>query len=188
MKKALLIIILIIPIFSLVVSCQQNNTPTKKEDLIANEDMKDFIEPEPSNWVKFSNIAREYMYYRTQAVVNNDMQMLWNQYPSLKADVDIKKGINVEEDEMESLNNHFDIIDANFNIESYERMKVKTIDERNAIVLVHGSIVYLRNDFDESGGEYVMKIFLEKTNDQWTVVKTDEYTQSEYKEWFKSRQ
>jgi hypothetical protein len=79
------------------------------------------------------------------------MQMVWNQYPSLKADVDIKKGINVEEDEMESLNYHFDIIDANFNIESYERMKVKTIDDRNAIVLVHGSIVYLRKDFDESG-------------------------------------
>ncbi|MDX1771237.1 MAG: hypothetical protein R3328_06895, partial [Planococcaceae bacterium] len=98
------------------------------------------------------------------------------------------EGVNVEKEEMESLNKHFDLIDANYNIESYGRMKVNMIDDQNAIVLVHGSTVYLRKDFDESGGEYVMKIFLEKTNSQWTVVKTDEYTQEEYKEWFNSQQ
>lgn len=184
MKRFFLVIGFIIPL-SLLAGCQQ---PTQTENLNAEEDMKDFIEPEPSEWVKYSKIVREYMYYRTQAVVNNDMQILWNQYPSLKADVDMKEGINVEKEEMESLNKHFNLIDANYNIESYDRMKVKTIDEQNAIVLVHGSIVYLRKDFDESGGEYVMKIFLEKTNSQWTVVKTDEYTQAEYKEWFNSQQ
>ena len=75
------------------------------------------------------------------------------------------------------------MLDANYDIESYERIKVKTINENEAIVLVHGSIVYLRNDFDESGGEYLIKVFLEQKDKHWTVVKTDRYTQSEYKEW-----
>ena len=183
MKRFLLVILFIMPL-SLLVSCQQ---PTQTENLNAEEDMKDFIEPEPSEWVKYSKIVREYLYYRTQAVVNNDIQILWNQYPSLKADVDINKGINGEKEEMESLNKHFDLIDANYDIESYDRMKVNSIDDQNVVVLVHGSIVYLRKDFDESGGEYVLKIFLEKTNSHWTVVKTDEYTQGEYKEWFNSQ-
>ena len=183
MKRFFLVIVLIIPL-SLLVSCQQ---PTQTENLNAEGNLKDFIEPEPSDWVKYSKIVREYMYYRTQAVVKNDIQILWNQYPRLKNDIDFNEGVNVEKEEMESLNKHFDLIDANYNIESYDRMKIKTIDDENAIVLVHGSIVYLRKDFDESGGEYVMKIFLEKTNSQWTVVKTDEYTQEEYKEWFNSQ-
>lgn len=183
MKRFFLVIIFILPL-SLLVSCQQ---PTQTENLNAEEDLKDFIEPEPSDWVKYSKIVREYMYYRTQAVVKNDIQILWNQYPRLKNDIDFNEGVNVEKEEMESLNKHFDLIDANYNIESYGRMKVNMIDDQNAIVLVHGSTVYLRKDFDESGGEYVMKIFLGKTNSQWTVVKTDEYTQEEYKEWFNSQ-
>lgn len=175
---------IIITILSLVVGCQQDSTTVETENPNATEDMKDFIEPEPSDSLKYTKTVTEYLYYRTQAVVNNDMDILWNQYPGLKDSINFKKGINVEKYVMESLNEHFDLIDANYNIESYERIKVKTIDDHNVIVLVHGSISYLRQDFQESGGEHVIKVFLEKTNNQWTVVKTDEYTQSEYKEWF----
>jgi hypothetical protein len=64
---------------------------------------------------------------------------------------------------------------------------VKTINENEVIVLVHGSIVYLRNDFDESGGEYLIKVFLKQEDKHWTVVKTDEYTLPEYKEWLNKK-
>jgi hypothetical protein len=187
MKKIFSVSTLIIIIFSLLIGCQQNTISTKTDHLSTNEDMKDFIEPEPSDWVKYSNIIRKYLYYRTQAVVNKDIKILWSQYPDLKDDVDTKKGINMEKYEMESLNGNFELLDANYDIESYERIKVKTIDDHNVVVLVHGSISYLRNDFDESGGEYLIKVFLGKTNNHWSVVKTDEYVLDEYKEWFENQ-
>lgn len=65
MKRFFLVIGFIIPL-SLLAGCQQT---TQTENLNAEEDMKDFIEPDSSEWVKYSKIVREYMYYRTQAVV-----------------------------------------------------------------------------------------------------------------------
>ncbi len=55
------------------------------------------------------------------------------------------------------------------------------------IVLVHGSLLYLLDDFEETGGEYLMKVFLKRNGEQWDVVKTDEYTLLEYKEWIKQK-
>lgn len=77
------------------------------------------------------------------------------------------------------------MLDANYNIESNDRIKVKKINDNEVVVLIHGSIIYLRNDFDISGGEYLIKIFLEHKDNHWTVIKTDEYTLPEYKEWMK---
>ena len=131
--------------------------------------------------------VREYMYYRTQAVLNNDIGILWGKYPDLKNNINREQGINVEKYDVESLNRDFDLIDANYNIESYERIKVKTINENEAIVLVHGSIVFLRNDFEESGGEYLIKVFIKQDGKHWTVVKTDEFTLPEYKEWLNEK-
>lgn len=127
------------------------------------------------------------MYHRTQAVINDDINILFEKYPNLKENIDPEKGINVEKNEVESLNQGFDFVDANYNIESYERIKVKEINDNEVIVLVHGSIVYLRDDFDESGGEYLIKVFLKQNDHQWTVVKTDEYTIPEYKEWLQEK-
>ncbi|MED4532441.1 hypothetical protein ABET51_08550 [Metabacillus fastidiosus] len=56
------------------------------------------------------------------------------------------------------------------------------ISEKETIVLVHGGIGYVRNDFTESGGEISIKLFLEREEDRWNIVKTDEYTLAEYKE------
>lgn len=36
-------------------------------------------------------------------------------------------------------------------------------------------------------GGILIKIFLEQKDNQWTVVKTDEYTLPEYKEWVKEK-
>ena len=143
----------------------------------------DFIEPEPSDWAVYMKPIREYMYYRTQAVLNDDIHTLWNRYPELQQNMDPKHGINVELNDVDTLNGGFDLLDANYAIEGYERIKVKMSTDNEATVLVHGSIIYLRDDFEESGGEYLLEVFLKKKESGWTVVKTDEYTQSEYKEW-----
>lgn len=185
MKKFLFISLIILFVFSLL-GCQQNTT--KRVEQNTEMDIKDFVEPEPSDWVTYSTIVNKYMYYRTQAVVNNDIHLLWNQYPDLKNSIDDKKGINVEVNEVEFLNKNFKLIDANYSIESNERIKVKTLNKEEVIVRVHGGISYLRNDFGESGGEHLLEITLKLINNQWTVVKTDEYTQSEYKEWIKKNQ
>ncbi|MFX3673940.1 MAG: hypothetical protein ACE3JQ_05800 [Paenisporosarcina sp.] len=186
MKNILLGSLMVFILLSLL-GCQQNTTSTRTENLNANEDMEDFVEPEPSDWVKYTNPVREYMYYRTQAVVNEDINILWNKYPDLKDHIDQKHGINVEKYQVDSLNEHFELLDANYNIERYENIKVKTINDHKVIVLVHGSMVYLRNDFDESGREFLIKVFLEQKDSHWTVVKTDEYTLPEYKEWVEKK-
>lgn len=169
-----------------LLGCQQNTILS--DDLNSNKDIEGFAEPEPSDWVKYTKPVREYMYRRTQSVINNDINILWEKYPDLKDNIDREQGVNVEKYEIESLNKGFDLLDANYNIESYERIKVKTVNNNEVIVLVHGSIVYLRNDFDASGGEYLIKVFLKQKENQWTVVKTDEYTIPEYKEWVKEKE
>ena len=181
MKKLILGFIMIV-ILSTLLGCEKNTNQTDNSNEVI-----DFIEPDSSDWVNFMKPVREYMYYRTQAVLNNDIETLWKKYPDLKNNIDRKQGVNAEKYEVESLNREFYFLGANYNIESYERIKVKTINENEAIVLVHGSIVYLRNDFDESGGEYLIKVFLEQKDKHWTVVKTDEYTQPEFKEWLNEK-
>ncbi|WP_281884253.1 hypothetical protein [Paenibacillus sp. YYML68] len=142
---------------------------------------------EPSDWVKYMKPIREYMYYRTQAVLHQDMNRLWEQYPMLQTNIDRNKGINVEQFELESLTGT-EYIDANFDVESYDRIKVQIISEQEAIVLVHGKMTYITADFEEAGWECLMKVYLTYQGTQWTVVKTDEYTIPEYKEWVKDRQ
>lgn len=165
-------------VLTLLLGCQNNTNTIVQEG---------FVEPDPTQWVEYSKPVREYMYYRTQAVVDNDINVLWNRYPALKEQVDNQKGINVEKFEVGSINEGFKLIDANFDMESYEPIKVDVKSEDEVVVLVHGSIVYVRDDFEESGGEYLIELNLQRTDSQWTVVKTDEYTLSEYKEWMKEK-
>lgn len=184
MRNFILGSLLVVILLSLL-GCQQTTIETEN---LNTTDIEGFIEPEQSDWVKYINPVRKYMYYRTQAVINNDINILWDKYPNLKDDIDREQGVNVEKDELKTLNESFELIDANFNIESYERIKVKTINENEVIVLLHGSILYLRSDFDVSGGELLIKVFLENKDDDWKVVKTDEYTLPEYKKWLKEKE
>ena len=179
MKNVLLGSIAAIISLSLV-GCQQIAHPAGS--LTGEETATTFIEPEPSDWVEYMKPIREYMYYRTQAVVSNNIDLLWNKYPELKENIDRGQGINVEKFEVEALNGGFGLLDANYSVESHNKIKVRGLNEHEAVVLVHGSIIYLRDDFDESGAEYLMEVFLENKNNSWTVVKTDEYTLSEYKD------
>ncbi|MGF7047462.1 putative lipoprotein NlpE involved in copper resistance [Paenibacillus sp. DS2015] len=188
MKKSFLIIILILVVTMALLGCntQQHNQLNEKQVQQKSEtDTEGFIEPEPSEWVKYIKPVREYLHYRTQSVVNGDITMLWKRYPQLEGNVDRNKGINSEQyEDGNILSGSF--IDANFSEESHGRIKVKTMNEHEVIILVHGGIVYLKDDFDESGGEFLIKLFLEKKDNQWNVVKTDEYTLPEYKEWIKN--
>ncbi|WP_339265288.1 hypothetical protein NYE54_18775 [Paenibacillus sp. FSL K6-1330] len=177
---------ILIVLFVSLIGCQQNTTST--ENLTNELEIEGFVEPEPSDWVKYITPVREYMYYRTQAVVNKDIHILWDHYPDLKENIDHKQGVNIEKYEVESLNQNVNLLDANYNIEDDERIKVKSINDNNVEVLIHASMICLRDDFDESGGEYLIKLFLEHKNNHWTVVKTDEYTLPEYKEWMKEKE
>lgn len=150
-------------------------------------DQEDFTELKPADWVKYSALIREYMYSRTQAVLNSDVQLLWDKYPDLSKNIDRGQGINAEKFEVETYNKNFSLLDANIDIESYEPIKMKIISSKEVVILVHGSITYLNKNFEESGGEYLLNVFLKQKGQRWTVVKTDEYTLPEYKEWLKTK-
>ncbi|RXT03879.1 hypothetical protein [Ammoniphilus sp. CFH 90114] len=184
MKKWLVFMILT---FTIMGCDSIQETQTQENPSQVKSDTEEFSEPEPSEWVQYMKPVREYFYYRTHAAVKGDIQILWNRYPDLKNNVDPKTGVNNEEFEVISLRESFTLIDANFDPESYERIKVKMVNDKEVIVLVHGHIGYLRDDFDDSGGEILIKLFLEQKENQWTVVKTDEYLIHEYKEWLKNK-
>ncbi|MCP1143461.1 hypothetical protein [Lysinibacillus endophyticus] len=176
----------LLAVSSLVVFlCGCSDPISLPEDLKSNLGKEEFVEPETSEYTTYVKSIREYMYYRTQAVLNHDVNLLWDRYPDLKNNIDQKTGINIEKDEIDSMD---DVIDANYSIESYEPIKVKRINEQEVIILVHGSISYVKKDFDEAGGEYLIEVNLQKKSDQWTVVKTDEYLEHEYKEWLEERE
>ena len=61
----------------------------------------------------------------TKAVINDDINVLWDKYPQLMKNINLNQGVNIENDEVESLNESFDMIDANYNIESNEELKWK---------------------------------------------------------------
>lgn len=145
------------------------------------------IDIEPSDWVKYMKPIREYMYYRTQAVLHQDINRLWERYPMLQTNIDRDKGINVEQFELESLTGT-DYLDANFDIESNDRIKIQTISEHEVMVLVHGKVTYMAADFEEAGWEFLMEVYMTYHDNQWMVSKTDEYTIPEYKEWVKNKQ
>jgi hypothetical protein len=182
MERLIVKIIILIISFSLV-GCNVG-IENQMEEGQGNEVMRGFVEPKSHEI--YIKPVRQYLHYRTQAVLKGDIKILWRQFPSLQTNSNRNTGINSEKYEVESLND-FTLVDANFSEEGYERIKVKTINKNEVIVLVHGGIGYLRDDFGESGGEILIKLFLENKDNHWTVVKTDEYTLSEFKEWIKDK-
>lgn len=62
------------------------------------------------------------------------------------------------------------------------RKKIFTVLFKLFFIKLTGGITYLRDDFGESGGEYLFKIYLEHKDNRWAVIKTDEYTLHEFKE------
>lgn len=179
LKRGFIIGILSVAILSVLIS--QNMAAPET----ANPDQEHFAEPESSDWVEYMKPLQEYMYYRTQAVLNNEIRILWNRYPELQNHVDLTQGINAEQQAVNNLNDSFRLLDANFDVEGYDRIKVKKVSDREVVVLVHGSIQFLRDDYEVTGGELVIEIYLRQEAGRWNVIQTDEYTLPEYKEWVK---
>lgn len=149
--------------------------------------VKGFSETTLDEWTSFTPLVQEYFYYRTQAVLQNDIHILWNKYPELKKNVDEERGINTEKYDV-ALNENKTLLDANFDIEDYEKIKLKKINKNQVVVLVHGSLTYLNQSFnDKNGGEILIEIYLNKKDNKWTVVKTDEYNVYEYKQLLKHK-
>lgn len=177
--KGLRYILIAIAAVMLFIGFQQKlSTPGK---LQTKTTVEGFVELEPSEWEKYAKPVREYMYYRTQAVINDDINILWDKYPKLKGNIQLSDGVNVEKYILDTLNKELRFIDASYDIEYYNPLQVKKVNENEVNVLVHGMIVYLTENFEEIGGERLIEIYLQRAGTKWEVVKTDEYTEEEYK-------
>jgi hypothetical protein len=135
-----------------------------------------FTDPNPETWVMLMPAVREYLYYRKEAVIAGNVEVLWAQYPELKVGADFSKGINAEEffiNNMQGLKP----FDGNIFPEYYEQIKVNLLGE-SAEILIHGMELYLfvneTGKFDDSGGEFRIIIFLRHQDNQWIVFKTQD--------------
>lgn len=68
-----------------------------------------------------------------------------------------------------------DVVDGNVDLEHYARFQVHE-DGDTAVVLVNALEMYQGQDFNRSGGQLQLQLFLEGRSGVWTVVKTDETT------------
>lgn len=184
--KILLTLIISIPLFS----CRSAVTPmvptpvvpillpepTTEISTSTSTSKAGFTDPNPETWVMLMPAVREYLYYRKEAVIAGNVEVLWAQYPELKVGADFSKGINAEEffiNNMQGLKP----FDGNIFPEYYEQIKVNLLGE-SAEILIHGMELYLFVDetgkFDDSGGEFRIIIFLRHQDNQWIVYKTQD--------------
>jgi hypothetical protein len=136
---------------------------------------KDFFEPDSRTWVEMMPAVREYFYYRRKAITSNNIEILWAHYPELKNEKDCSQGINCEEF---LITNYQGLkpIDGNFFPEKYERIKVNIVNDK-AEVFIHGLELFLWIDedgnFQNTGGEILIILFMQQKNNSWVVYKTD---------------
>jgi hypothetical protein len=181
------------PLFTVLVastiflaSCSPVNlsAPTSAPSFTASSSASDFIEPDPETFVAFMPTVLEYFYYRKQAIITNNIETFWIQYPELKNDVNIEQGINSEKC---TVTNYQGLkpFDGNISPEHYERFKVK-LTNGQAEVLVHGMELYTwldeNNKFEESGGEFKIILYLHMKDGRWVMYKTDEVTIGEWQQ------
>jgi len=156
-------------------------TPIPEIPTVTSLVVEGFSEPDPHTWVTIMPAIREYFYYRQKAIVSNNLEEFWIHYPELKSGMDVTKGIN-EEEFLVSNYQFLKPFDGNFFPEQYERIRVKIINDK-AEVYVHGMELLLyvdeNGDFQESGGEITIVLFMQKQNNRWLVYKTDRIQMSE---------
>lgn len=148
-----------------------------------NDQFSEFVQPDPETYVKLMPLIREYFFYRKQAVLNGEMDRFYDRYPALQERINIDQGINLEANEVHHMQS-LAPFDGNILPEYYEKIRVRET-EGEIQILVHGMALYLWKDsagmFEESGGEFMMVIFLNKEGGEWHVYKTDEVTLKEWK-------
>ena len=185
MKTNSLFTVLVVSVFFLV-SCSPSSipAPTSVPRVVTSSSTSDFIEPAPETFVTFMPTVLEYFYYRKQAIITNNIEALWKQYPELKNNVNVEQGINSEEFTVKNYQG-LKPFDGNISPEHYERFKVK-VTNGQAEVLVHGMELYTfldeNDNFQESGGEFKIILYLQMINGRWVVHKTDEVTIGEWQQ------
>ena len=185
MKTNSILTVLVASIIFLA-SCSPTNlsAPTSAPRITASLSGSDFSEPDPETFVAFMPTVLEYFYYRKQAIITNDIETLWTQYPELRNNFNIEQGINSEEFTVKNYQG-LKPFDANFSPEHYERFKVK-LTNGQAEILVHGMELYTfldeNDNFGESGGEFKIILYLQMKNGRWVVFKTDEVTIGEWQQ------
>ena len=141
-----------------------------------------FATPDPETYVKVLPAVLEYFYYRKKAMISGQAEDIWAQFPELKNGSDPAKGINAEGSLIANYQG-LKLFDGNIFPEYYEPLRVKTASDEMQ-VLVHGMELYLYPDenrqFNQSGGEFKMVLYLRLKDGLWHVIKTDEVTQSEW--------
>ncbi len=152
-------------------------TPTSipETPFVTSVSVEGFSVPDPQTWVMLMPVVREYFYYRQKAIYSNDIEELWMRYPELKNEIDIERGVNAEEFLVTNYQG-LKPFDGNFFPEHYERIRVK-LENDKAEIYVHGIELFLYLDenenFQESGGEIKIILFVRKQNNRWVVYKTD---------------
>jgi len=146
------------------------------------ENATEFFRPDPETYVRVLPAVLEYFYYRKQAMIAGNVEILWEKYPELKNDTDFSKGINLEGFHISNYHG-LKLFDGNIFPEAYEPIKVN-VKPDEIRVLVHGMELYLfldkNGEFTESGGEIKIVLYLHMKNGHWVVFKTDEVLQSEW--------
>jgi hypothetical protein len=132
----------------------------------------------PQQSSKFEPVMNRYFYFRKQAVVTRDLEVLQREYPELKQGTDKQAAINAESDVIDRYRG-LEIIDGDIEPEHYSRFLAHE-DGDKAVLLVNGLELYLRQNFEDAGGQLQILLFLERRDGVWTVVKTDETTTAEY--------
>jgi hypothetical protein len=102
MKRYSMLIIIMLCLLMMGCSSSQANTVNQNQAQMKTNH-EGFFEPEPSDWGTYIKPVREYLYYRTQSVLKKDIQVLWEKYPLLQNNVDLKTGINIEKQDWKRL-------------------------------------------------------------------------------------
>lgn len=148
------------------------------------QSIAEFTEPDPETYVMVLPAVLEYFHYRKKAILSGNPEDVWEHYPELKIETDIPNGINMEGFVITNYQG-LKLFDGNISPEHYEQIHVKTMND-NIQVLVHGMELYLfldeNGDFNESGGEFKIVLYLYRKGGRWVVFRTDEVTQSEWEE------
>jgi hypothetical protein len=105
------------------------------------ESTTEFMEPDPETYVMVLPAVLEYFYYRKKAMISGNVEELWTQYPELKSESDISKGINAEGFFISNYQG-LKLFDGNIFPEEYERIKVKQKLETHPLTPRGGATAY----------------------------------------------
>jgi len=150
----------------------------------ADDRFTEFSKPDPEIYVELMPVIREYFYYRKQAVLKSEMDVLYDRYPALETDINIDQGINIEASQVHHMQS-LAPFDGDIFPEYYEKIRVWE-EEDEVQFLVHGMALYLFMNpeglFSESEGEFMMVIYAKYQGGNWQISKTDEVTLGEWKD------